>query len=309
MSAALLPARRFSTAGRSESERVERWETHNGETLIGLRCDVRRPGWTGTELSVQVESLCAARVRATAHSVERDAPMIRRRSTDAVALYFTLSAASTLVRDGSRSTSAPGQFLVLDADRPFRRVFPDGVHELVLSVPRAEFTAATGLADPEGLPIGGFLRHDNVFAHTLARVLGRLTLDPEGQRVGAQELRGLLALTLRPRRGAPAGAYFAAAREVVESGYSDPSFSAQALAARLGLSRRQLSRVFAAHDTSVPRYVLGRRLAHARDLLVRDPDARIADVTHGCGLRSPAYFAQAFHETYGLRPSDLRDGR
>jgi len=228
--------------------------------------------------------------------------MIRARGTDSVAVFFNLAGASTFVRAATRTASVPGQFLVADADRPFRRYFPAGVHELVLTVPRAEFRRSTGLADLAAPAAAGFSPRENIFAHTLARVLGRLTRDPAADlRPDAEELTGLLGLAL-------ASAYFAAAREIVQRSLADPTFSADDIAAPLDLSRRQLTRVFAAQGTSVPRFILGRRLELARELIVREPALRVGDVARGCGFSSVPYFARAFQEAFGQTPSELRRG-
>jgi AraC-like DNA-binding protein len=307
MSTSLYPTRTFSTDGLADPERIERWEAHNADALIGLRCEVRRPAWAAKELSVRVGSLTAARVRATAHSIERDSRMIRSRGTDSVAVFFNLAGASAFVRAPARTASVPGQFLVADADRPFRRYFPAGVHELVLTVPRAEFRRCTGLVDVAAPAAAGFSPRENIFAHTLACVLGRLTRDPAApQRPSAEELTGLLGLALTGRHGAPAAAYFSAAREIVQRSAADPSFCADDIAAPLALSRRQLTRVFAVHGTSVPRYVLGRRLERARELIVEKPALRVSDVARGCGFSSVSYFARAFQEAFGQTPSELR---
>ena len=48
---------------------------------------------------------------------------------------------------------------------------------------------------------------------------------------------------------------------------ADPALGARYVAARIGISERQLSRVFAAQETAVPQYILGLRLERAHRLI------------------------------------------
>ncbi len=112
----------------------------------------------------------------------------------------------------------------------------------------------------------------------------------------------------RPGNGPAASANLTAARIFIDRRLADHRLSATRVAAGIGLSDRQLSRIFAEQGTSVPQYILGRRLALAHRMLT---DAALrslptSEVARRCGLGSPTHFARAFKERYGLRPADLR---
>jgi transcriptional regulator GlxA family with amidase domain len=79
-------------------------------------------------------------------------------------------------------------------------------------------------------------------------------------------------------------------------------------AAPIGISDRQLSRVFAADGTSVPRHILSRRLRLAYSILSggAGTDQTVADVAAGCGFTSVTYFSHAFRQRFGERASDIR---
>lgn len=65
-----MPVSVFSTVGLPAARRVERWESHNAAALIGL--DVRVDGsLEATEVNVQLPVVRLARVRGSAHAVER----------------------------------------------------------------------------------------------------------------------------------------------------------------------------------------------------------------------------------------------
>ena len=103
-----MPVLVFSTAGLPAARRVERWESHNAAALIGL--DVRADGpLEATEVNVQLPEVRLARVRGSAHAVERTARVIGRCPADSVAIYLTLRGdASFTSADGSTRTP-PGR--------------------------------------------------------------------------------------------------------------------------------------------------------------------------------------------------------
>ena len=105
-----------------------------------------------------------------------------------------------------------------------------------------------------------------------------------------------------------AAAHRTAAQAYIEHNLGNPALSAPHVAAAVGISARHLSRVFAAAGTTVPQYVLARRLEAARCLLER-PSAgalSVAAVAHRCGFASAAHFSNAFRARFGERASDVR---
>ena len=121
-----------------------------------------------------------------------------------------------------------------------------------------------------------------------------------------------MAVLAAGRDAARATAHRAAARCHIEEHLTNPGLSADQIAAAIGISERQLSRVFAADGTSVPRHVLTRRLQLAYSILAAPPPARgeagetVADVAARCGFTSADYFSHVFRQHFGLRASDLR---
>jgi AraC-like DNA-binding protein len=113
-------------------------------------------------------------------------------------------------------------------------------------------------------------------------------------------------------------AYRAAARSFIEARLADPGLTAAQVAAATGISERHLSRIFAADGTSVPRYVLERRLQLACAMLADSasggsPPARpagsgpvVARVAERCGFTSAAHFSHAFRQRFGQRAGDVR---
>ena len=301
--------RSFSTVGLPHEQRIELWESHNADALIGLRCRTLTDSvLDATEVDLQVERLHVARVQGTSHVVERDLALVRQRPTQAVALFFGLRGETFYYHDDGVRTLQPGQLLVCDADRPFMRGFSRGLEELVLKVPHEVFAEATGieaLPRPVVVPFGS---GENPYAEALARLVGSAVREDDPAPVHEGELLELVGALASPGRPDGPAAYTAAARAYVERHLRDRSLSATTVAAAIGLSPRHLSRVFAELGTTFPQHVLARRLELARTML-EDPAAgtmTIAEVAHHCGFASAAHFSNAFTARFGERAAEVR---
>ena len=301
----------FSTVGLPSARRVELWESHNANALIGLDVRASAP-LEATELNVQLPRVHLARVTGSAHAVRRTASVIERSPADAIAVYLTLrGTASFRCADGTR-TLRPGNALICDADLPFDREFARGLEELVVKVPRPAFAApakAPPLREPVITTFGGADRTDP-YARALARVTGQATR-PD-RRLAADEgtVLDLVTLLAWGQDTASATAHRAAARSYIEEHLTDPGLGADQVAAAIGISERQLSRVFAADGTSVPKHILSRRLQLAYSVLSGGAatDLTVADIAARCGFTSATYFSHVFRSRFGERASDVRRG-
>ncbi|MCP5162736.1 MAG: helix-turn-helix domain-containing protein [Hahellaceae bacterium] len=92
---------------------------------------------------------------------------------------------------------------------------------------------------------------------------------------------------------------------LMRSNIEEP-LSTDAIAAHVGLSRRQLERLFRAHLDAVPsRYYLDLRLSTARQLLL-NTRLSVAEIASTCGFSSAAHFSSAFRAHYSVAPSIIR---
>lgn len=298
----------FSTAGLPAAQRVALWEDHNRSALIGLRC--RMLGETpfdGTELNLQLDRMHLARVRGNAHVVERPAEVIRTSPSDSIAVYLAVLGEAFFYHEDGVLTLRPGQALICDADRPFMRGFSRGLEELAIKVPRATFRELTGLDELRAPLVRDYARGDAT-ARTLARLVDRALRPDGGEPVDERTALHLIAGMTGRAPADPGTVHLANARVFVEDHLTDPGLNAARVAAGIGISERHLSRAFAAAGSSLPQYVLARRLERARGLLLADPRPTIAEVAGRCGFGSVRYFSQTFRAHFGFRAADLRRG-
>src|SRR5580692_5775120 len=316
----------FTTSGLPTARRVELWESHNAAALIGLT--VRAPdSLDAAELNVQLPRARLARVTGSAHSVERTRDLILRCPADSVAVFLTLRGEARFTADGVALERRRGDALAWEADRPFTRTFARGLEELVVTIPWAELIArsespklmagpvvtsfgaptATGPAGSAGSARSAARGRPDPYARALARIVDRATRAGRPLPDEPTVLDLVAAIAAGPR-AAHAAAHRAAARSYIEEHLTDPRLCAAEIAAAAGISERQLSRLFAADGSSVPRHILSRRLQLAHSILsaISAPDrARagagpgskagaertVADVAASCGFTSATYFS------------------
>ena len=99
-----------------------------------------------------------------------------------------------------------------------------------------------------------------------------------------------------------------AALEFMEHNLGQPR-SRRAVADRVGLSTRQLDRLFANElGSSFSRHYRSIRLERARDL-IRQTTLSITEIALACGFSSPGHFSTSYAERYGVSPSRERQPR
>jgi AraC-like DNA-binding protein len=94
----------------------------------------------------------------------------------------------------------------------------------------------------------------------------------------------------------------------IDRHFSDPNLSAQTIAARYGLSRRNVERLMEENGETVSRAVLRRRLAAAAAMLSdpRTRDMRISEIAYACGFSELSHFNRSFKREYGEAPRLFR---
>ena len=96
--------------------------------------------------------------------------------------------------------------------------------------------------------------------------------------------------------------------ELMENNIEEP-MKLDELARHVGISRRQLERIFQKHLNCVPtRYYLQLRLRRARELLLRTPRS-IVDVAFSCGFVSAPHFSKCYRDFFGKPPREERQSK
>ena len=100
--------------------------------------------------------------------------------------------------------------------------------------------------------------------------------------------------------------HLANAIAMMRDSLEDP-MSPAVIASEIGISTRQLERLFGKYLNSSPKkYFLEMRLDRARHLLLQT-EMSIVDVAMACGFQSPGHFSRVFRINFGVTPMRQRD--
>ena len=186
---------------------------------------------------------------------------------------------------------------------PYTALFAERFPNVVVSshvfeIDRDRFTAA-----------GGQAAQDLLLALTTARLGAEVTADVMDQlgieRARAADERQRVPLSARIGGGQPK---LTEAVSLMEANFEEP-LPTEEIARLVGVSRRQLERLFKQHLDSLPsRYYLEMRLARARQLL-RETSQSILQIGLSCGFSSGPHFSSAYRAHFALTPRDERSRR
>ncbi len=263
---------------------------HIGTTLLG-RCDgtftqVRRE--RRQVLATNDDRYCLAR-----NAGSRDAMVVHR---------------------GREFTLRPGAMVLLKLDEPFFSA--DGSnHKRFVNVHLPMVTLRSmvpGLDDLVGreLEPGGALSLAMDYSELL---LARPAAADDAGAAIAQHLLDLTALGLGVRRDLMRKAQRGGLRAVRLTGvlailnkrFTEPDFSAQKLAAAVGLSERYVNDLLYEAGAGFSARLNELRLRKAMDLLTKG-ECRISDVAFACGFNDLSYFNRCFRRRFGLTPTGAR---
>ncbi|MGF1561588.1 MAG: GlxA family transcriptional regulator [Geminicoccaceae bacterium] len=174
----------------------------------------------------------------------------------------------------------------------FREEFPDiDVSADLFEIDRNRFTGSGGTAALDLMLHRVAEKHGNRLATLVSEMclLDRMRGPNDRQR-----------LPLRVRLGVHHPKLIAAI-EMMEANVEEP-LSQEELAGYIGLSRRQLERLFRKHLGRTPaQFYLELRLERARHLLYQT-EMPIMDVALACGFVSPSHFSTCYRTMYGKTP-------
>jgi len=175
--------------------------------------------------------------------------------------------------------------------------------------PAVRFTNELFVIDRERYTASGGTAPLDLMLNLIAARLGRelsLAISEEFilERIRRPEDRQRIPLLARV--GAGQGKIIEAAK-LMEATLEAP-LALAAVAKRVGLSRRQLERLFKQHLSRRPGlFYRELRLERARQLLLQT-DLSITKVTLSCGFQSPPYFSRCYKALFGRTPSVTRIG-
>ena len=211
----------------------------------------------------------------------------------------------------------PGDYCVTSTEWRYEAESKGPASFDMLVIPQAALSpllAGGRLARPFRLPGASPLGSLLGAAMDAAKAQAPLLADEFGEAV-LRNLCGLVALACgasdegtEQGRDPLRSAQLAAAKHHVDLHLADPGLTPASVAAALGISARQLHRLFEPSGSTFARYVLRQRLLRCRDTVAgaTGTGRSVIDIAFGWGFNSMATFYRAFASEFGSPPTVLR---
>lgn len=293
-----------------------------------------REAGDGSVFGARVESLPIAdgavnRVRSSPHLVRRTRTEIARSPDACYYLNLQLGGVCVIRQDGNELRLSAGRVGIFDSAQPFTLLHPtrQDLHVASFWVPQDRFSRL-GLDPPD---LAGRMLSDHPRLGLLiveaARTLveaGSL-MEPAETEALFDSLICLSAVAARaangggsedgagdaaPERRAFRPALLRAILAHIDRQLDDPGLSVEAIAARFGIGKRYLHRLFEATGTTVANHIADRRLDRVAARLAH-PGSRhltVAAIAYGAGFGDLSGFNRRFRARFGCTPRELRDG-
>ncbi|MFC3076028.1 GlxA family transcriptional regulator [Shinella pollutisoli] len=181
-------------------------------------------------------------------------------------------------------------------------------HDLFAELyPSVNLTKSVFVADEKFVTASGGAAVADLMLHMICRDHGRdLAAAVADQMVytGMREGSATQRVSVRSRYGMRNSRLGQAIR-MIEENIETPLSSCE-LAGRLGISTRQLERIFGRYLNTTPkRYILEARLHRARNLIVQSEQA-ITEIAMACGFTSTSHFSRVYRDHFGKSPVNQR---
>jgi AraC-like DNA-binding protein len=261
---------------------------------------------------IEVDSLGLNYAAVTARTIANE-------EDDVFLLGLQLEGSATLIQDGREATLLPGDFTLLDAQRPFFTHYSPKWRRLFIKIPHRSLKARlapssqlTAHALRNGPGIVGLVSD---YLRMIPQRIGALTASQRAQ-IGEQALDlAAIALAAEGAKDKPALSSARATallrlRMEIERRLSDPALDPAVAAGAAGISVRYANKLLSEEGWSLERLIIARRLERCR-LALLDPaqiNRTISEIAYGWGFSDLSHFNRRFKAAFGSSPRDYRAG-
>ena len=313
---------RFSTDDLPPRDRVRFWCDYFAKQAHSITpSEIPDPGAFRAEASGSVAGEFALLdIKSGLERVQRTAADVAKDKTEA--FFIRRFRRPVIWRAAPRSTPVdlihePGDFCVSSTEWQFDAESKGPASFDMLVIPQAALSplvAGGRLARPFRLPGASPLGSLLGAAMDAAKAQTPLLADELGEAV-LRNLCGLVALACgasdegdEQGRDSLRSAQLAAVKRYIDLHLADPGLTPAIVAAALGISARQLHRLFEPSGSTFARYVLRQRLLQCRDTIAgaTGTGRSVVDIAFGWGFNSMATFYRAFVSEFGSPPAVLR---
>jgi AraC-like DNA-binding protein len=311
-----MQTREWTTEAVPVALRFGYWQRAVCEGVVGAETESPRPGPFYARMATsRAADFGFATFAASGHAVVRTQRHARRDGAAPFLLSLQLRGESRYGESGAEHIIVrEGEIAFVNTARPFRVTFPGEVSRVIAILPRPLLRARLPwCGDIGALKVDGTLPAAEPLRAYLAaagRNLG--VLDARTAGAFLDNVANLIALALAPAHGGEGArrARFDALGAFVSRRHADPALAPRHAADALGLSLRQLHRLFAQNGTTFGRFLRERRLDDCRKRLADPAEAAraISDIAFGAGFNELSHFSRAFKARFGESPRRYKAG-
>jgi len=266
---------------------------------LGFKAKVRRQALGAADIIHCVCDPCRGR---------RSRVEIGRSSDAAYGLLYVIGGRERITHGGREAELGPGDLTLWDSTKPMEFLVPDSLQKITLLLPQRLLEAVLpNVRDLTGTVLNGRSGCGAIFA-THLRALARQAaeLPSAGREPVLRATLELLVTAIDPMPLSVASDYhksmLARITGHILQRLGDPELNPDGIATAVGISPRQLHRVFGESGWTVERWIWHRRLEACRHDLALRPAARISQIAYHWGFSDAAHFSRAFREAYGTSP-------
>ena len=295
--------------------RLDYWVGAISEGFLAMEASGDAAQFHGELVSAPFGPIGVNWVQAAAQRVWRTPRGIARGDHQVAYLLGDRVSTWRVAQDGREALMRPGDFVLVDARRPYHFDFPVGPSSVSLELPLdwlarwvAEPQAHT--ARPCRADSAGWSAALAAFARPWRPDMA--TAPPLPAELLTDQLGALLSLACcgAPQTPPPPG-LAQRAKAVLRERLAEPGLTAAKVAVDLGCSVRSLHRALAAARTPFAQLLMAERLAVARQMLASPALRHVGagEIGRRVGLLDASHFARLCRRHLGLPPSVLRTGR
>lgn len=305
-----------STSSLRLEDRVDFWIDQVARTLVQIECG-GEPG-EGIDATLTRREFAlfgACDIAANPHSVVRTPHSIRLDHRDSIFVCLMNEGRGYTFQGGECMMHGPGDLVIYDVTRPYGHGFPGNMSMTVLDVPRPVFEAHVGPWRRRDL---FKIDHSNGITQWASRRIHALLTQPSPtaflarEQMAAQVLELLQSIVRVDSRSISTTRsslqILQRAKDFIEAHLADETLDAHAVSRAVGLSPRQLFRIFEIEGAPVTRHIWNRRLERCR-MDLRDPALKhltISEIAFRWGFNNSAHFSRVYRTRFGETPTRTR---
>lgn len=280
--------------------------------MLGLRVSsYAKESISSSLVHSSLKTLKLTAIAGNEHLVERSDDLLKESPSDDIAFCLLNKGEAFYYSRQGVTTLHALDAVIYDADTPFLYGFKTDMAQYVFQIPRSRFYRMTGRSSLDE-PL--FFRNSSTSMLNASRRIFASTIQTlrEGKSLNAAQVENVFERVFEHLVAAdqhkPDEAYFVAAKAYILSHWHVPDLSVADVAKEVGISERQLARVFFAKDLSVGKFISDVRLENAYKLLTGESSREISigEISQLAGFRHASQFSRAFRRRFGITPRDAR---